>query len=174
MHRSTAELNGFLDHIRDAPADRGPVEMIVWRPAEDARVTADSGELDVELGLIGDNWSQREQPHPDGQLTLMNARVLEALTAQRDRWPLAGDQIVVDLDLSESNLPPGTRLRIGEATVEITAKPHTGCAKFAGRFGADGLRFVNVGDGPNGRFRGVYARVVEGGTFSVGDTVTKA
>lgn len=174
MHRTTAELEAFLDEIAQAPSDAGPVEMIVSRPAEDERVVAETGELNLAAGLVGDNWARRGEPNPDAQLTLINSRVLEALTADRERWPLAGDQIVVDLDLSHANLPPGTRLRIGDALVEITAKPHTGCAKFAERFGREGLRFVNVGAGREGRFRGVYARVVEGGRFNVGHKITKA
>lgn len=174
MHRSTEELEAFLEHIREAPSDVGPVEMIVRRPSEDGRETSETGELDVELGLVGDNWSQRDEPHPGAQLTLINSRVLEAVAVDRDRWPLAGDQIVVDLDLSQDNLPPGTRLRVGEALIEISEIPHTGCAKFAARYGAEGLRFVNTGEGRDRRFRGVYARVVEGGRFSIGDEVRRA
>ncbi len=173
MHRTTEELQGFLDHIGRAPSDAGPVEMIVLRPAENLREIADSGELDIELGLVGDNWANRGEPMPDTQLTLMSSRVLDAVADGKERWPLAGDQIVVDLDLSRDNLPAGTRLRIGEAVIEITSIPHAGCAKFADRFGKEGLRFVNAGAGRERRFRGAYARIVEGGAFSVGDKVTK-
>lgn len=174
MHRTTAELEEFLDHINSAPTDGGPVEMIVRRPAEDERETVESGELDREVGLVGDNWSQRDEPHLGAQLTLINSRVLDAVAGERSRWPLAGDQIVVDLDLSKANLPPGTRLLIGDAVVEISSIPHTGCAKFARRYGKEGLRFVNVGEGRERRFRGVYATVIESGPFSVGDKITKA
>lgn len=173
MHRSTEELESFLDHIDEAPPDAGPVEMIVRRPDEDQREMVESGTLDPEIGLVGDNWADRGASGPETQLTLMSSRVLEAVAVSRDRWPLAGDQIVVDLDLSKVNLPAGSRLAIGDAVVEITETPHTGCAKFAKRFGSEGLRFVNVGDGRERRFRGVYARVVEGGGFSMGDKVTK-
>ena len=147
--------------------------MIVRRPEEDRREMVESGTLDPEIGLVGDNWIDRGTSSPETQLTLMSSRVLDAVAVSRDRWPLAGDQIVVDLDLSKVNLPVGTRLTIGDAVVEVTEVPHTGCAKFASRFGSQGLRFVNVGEGRERRFRGVYARVVEGGGFSVGDKVTK-
>ena len=173
MHRTIAQLEEFLDHIGSAPADGGPIEMIVRRPAEDERETVESGQLDPELGLVGDNWSQRGEPHLGAQLTLINSRVLDAVAGDRDRWALAGDQIVVDLDLSEENLPAGTRLRVGDAEVEISSVPHTGCAKFADRYGREGLRFVNVGEARERRFRGVYATVIDGGSFSVGDKITK-
>jgi MOSC domain-containing protein YiiM len=95
------------------------------------------------------------------------------MAGNRDRWPLAGDQIYVDMDISTHNLPPGTRLSLGEAVIEISDMPHNGCPKFAARFGKDALRFANVGVGKEKRFRGVYARVVEGGTISTGDEITR-
>lgn len=174
MHRTTTELEAFLDHITAAPLDSGPIEMIVRRPAENERETVESSRLDRELGLVGDDWSRRGDPDPGAQLTLINSRVLEAVACERERWPLAGDQIVVDLDLSKDNLPVGTRLKIGDAEVEISSIPHTGCAKFAERYGREGLRFVNVGEGRQRRFRGVYATVINGGSLSVGDKITKA
>jgi MOSC domain-containing protein YiiM len=107
------------------------------------------------------------------QLTLMNARVADAVAVTRERWPLAGDQIYVDLDISHENLPAGSRIRVGTAVVEISEVPHTGCAKFSGRFGAEALRFANVGIGRDNRFRGVNAFIVNDGSISVGDKVTK-
>lgn len=177
MHRTTAELDALLEGILDAPQDGGPVEMIVRRPAEDQREELDSGELNEAEGLVGDDWRGRmgedAVTYRATQLTLMNARVAEAVAVTRDRWPLAGDQIYVDMDISKENLPPGTRLGIGDAVIEISEQPHTGCAKFSGRFGADALRWANVGEGRDRRFRGVYAFVVENGSFKVGDKVTK-
>ena len=177
MHRTTAELDALLEGILDAPQDGGPVEMIVRRPAEDQREVLDSGELNKAEGLVGDDWRGRvgegAVTYRATQLTLMNARVAEAVAVTRDRWPLAGDQIYVDMDISKENLPPGTRLGIGDAVIEISEQPHTGCAKFSGRFGADALRWANVGEGRDRRFRGVYAFVVENGSFKVGDKVTK-
>lgn len=177
MHRTTAELDALLEGILDAPQDGGPVEMIVRRPAEDQREVLDSGELNEAEGLVGDDWRGRvgegAVTYRATQLTLMNARVAEAVAVTRDRWPLAGDQIYVDMDISKENLPPGARLGIGDAVIEISEQPHTGCAKFSGRFGADALRWANVGEGRDRRFRGVYAFVVENGSFKVGDKVTK-
>ena len=113
-------------------------------------------------------------PDPDDQLTIMSTRVLAAIEPDRARWPLAGDQLYVDLDLGAENLPPGTRLTIGGAIVEVSAKPHTGCAKFSARFGSDALRWINGPDGRELRMRGVNARIIQGGTIHVGDTVRKA
>jgi MOSC domain-containing protein YiiM len=177
MHRTTADLEGFLDDILAAPKDNGPIEMIVRRPDENEREVVQSAQLTTDGGLVGDDWIRRVdesgEPHYAAQLTLMNARVADAVAVSRDRWPLAGDQIYVDMDISQDNLPAGSRIRVGDAIVEISEVPHTGCAKFSGRFGAEALRFVNVGPGRDKRFRGVNAFVVEGGSLAVGDKVTK-
>jgi MOSC domain-containing protein YiiM len=138
------------------------------------------GLLDVEEGLVGDDWrtrGSRSRPDgtadPDAQLTLMSTRVLAAIEPDPTRWPLAGDQLLVDLDLGVDNLPPGTRLRVGEAEVEVTPKPHTGCARFAARFGTDALRWISTPEGRDLRMRGVYVRVVRSGPVRVGDVVRK-
>jgi MOSC domain-containing protein YiiM len=177
MQRTTEELETLLDDILAAPKDAGPIEMIVRRPGENQREIVDSGELSSDQGLVGDNWIDRVdhngQPNTDAQLTLMNSRVTDAVAVTRERWPLAGDQIYVDMDISHENLPAGSRIRVGEAIVEISETPHTGCAKFAGRFGKEALRFANVGIGRDHRFRGVNAFVVASGRFQVGDKITK-
>lgn len=177
MHRTTEELETFLDDILAAPRDAGPIEMIVRRPGENQREIIQSGELTTDGGLVGDNWIDRVDenglPRMAAQLTLMNSRVADAVAVNLERWPLAGDQIYVDMDISKENLPPGSRVEVGDAVVEISHVPHTGCAKFAGRFGKAALRFANVGIGRDNRFRGVNAFVVEPGVFQVGDKITK-
>ena len=178
MHLSTEELTRSLPQILEAPPDQGRIEMIVVRPGEDQREVVQSAKLDPDLGVVGDNWHDRAGDRdPDqyvlSQVTFMSSRVVEAIAGSRDRWPLAGDQIYVDMDLSVDNLPPGTRLQVGEAELEVTAIPHTGCKKFATRYGPEALRFVNVGEGRDRRFRGMYAKVVQAGPFQVGDRVEK-
>jgi hypothetical protein len=175
-----AELEAGLDRIRSAPEDNGVLEMIVRRPASGEREVLDVGELDVHQGLVGDNWSSRGssrtadgRAHPGMQLNLMGARVIALLARTMDRWPLAGDQLFVDLDLSARNLPPGTQLAIGRAIVEVTDVPHTGCGKFVERFGADAAAFVNSAVGRELQLRGLNARVVVGGAICVGDRVRK-
>jgi MOSC domain-containing protein YiiM len=103
----------------------------------------------------------------------MNARVIALLAGEQERWSLAGDQLYVDLDLSNENLPPGTRLAIGGALVEVTALPHTGCQKFKARFGRDALVFVNSARGKQLHLRGINARVIQPGKICVGDVVKK-
>jgi hypothetical protein len=169
-----------IEHVRRSPSDAGPIELIVRRPAVDEREIVDAALLDVSVGLVGDSWTHRpsrrtpdRSPHPDAQLTLMNSRAAALVAGSRDRWPLVGDQIYVDLDLSEANLRPGARLAIGDAVVEISAEPHRGCQKFSNRFGASALRLVNSATGRELRLRGVNARVVESGSIRPGDLVKK-
>ena len=172
-HTTADEFRAGLDHIRAAPSDRGTVELIVRRPAVDEREVVEEGELDLVVGLIGDRWHLGASPINDAQLTLMNARAAELIARTRERWPLAGDQLYVDFDLSVDNLPAGTRLAVGKAVVEVTAVPHTGCAKFSARFGTDALKFVNKSPGRELRLRGANARVVTPGPVRAGDTIAK-
>lgn len=180
VHLTMDELEAGLDEIRAAPQDNGVVRMIVRRPAVDAREVLDEAELDLADGMVGDTWMQRASsrtadgsPHPDMQLTIMSARAIALVAQQTDRWPLAGDQLYVDLDLGAENLPPGTRLALGSAVVEVTAQPHTGCRKFVERFGVEAMKFVNGPVGRDLRLRGVNTRVVRPGTVRVGDVVRK-
>jgi hypothetical protein len=178
-HLSLEELAAGLDDIRQSPSDHGAVQMIVRRPDTEKRETLTHGELDTEQGLVGDNWLHRGNSrtadgsaHPEMQLDLMNSRVIALVAVTKDRWPLAGDQIYVDLDLSKENLPAGTQLRLGSAIIEVTGIPHTGCKKFVARFGLEAVKFVNSGLGKQLCLRGINTRVVKSGTFDVGDIIS--
>jgi MOSC domain-containing protein YiiM len=169
----TADLERGLEHIAESPGDHGTVEMIVRRPVVDERAVVSTAEVEPGAGLIGDSWGGRPHPSPEAELTLMNARCVALLAGDVDRWPLAGDQFYVDLDLGIENLPPGARLRIGTVLVEVSAKPHTGCSKFSARFGQEALAFVNSERGKAMRLRGMNVRLVDGGTVRTGDPVIK-
>jgi MOSC domain-containing protein YiiM len=180
-HLTTAELEAGLDEIRRSPATDGTLELIVARPAVNQREVLSVGRLNEAEGLIGDDWNARgssKMPqgggHPDMQLTLMNARAIALISPDKERWKLAGDQLYVDLELSGDNLPPGTRLTVGEALLEVTPEPHTGCKKFVERFGLDAMRFVNSPAGKELRLRGMYTRVIRGGEIRPGDVIRKA
>ena len=175
-HFTTAELQARLDDVRAAPTDVGRLERVVRRPVEGEREELETGELDLVEGLVGDRWSRGKRgrtPDPATQLTLMSARAAELVAGSSERWALAGDQLYVDIDLSEANLPAGTRLAIGEAVVELSQEPHTGCKKFVARFGLEAMLFVNSPEGRALRLRGANARVVQPGVVRPGDEVRK-
>ena len=158
--------------LNSSPQDQGAVELIVRRPAAEEREALESATFTAEAGLLGDGWLQRSAD-PDAQITLMNSRLIALLAGDKSRWALAGDQLFVDLDISQDNLPPGTRLQIGEVVMEISPLPHTGCTKFARRFGAPARNWIMTEEGKRERRRGVYARVVVDGVIKVGDSIKK-
>jgi hypothetical protein len=179
-HLTMAELEAGLTTIRQSPKEEGVIALIVRRPKVDAREVLEEGELDLVEGLVGDTWKVRGSSrtldgaaHPDMQLNIMNARVVALLAREKDRWPLAGDQLFIDMDVSSENLPPGTRLALGSAVIEVTDQPHTGCKKFEARFGLDALKLVNSPLGRQLRLRGLNAKVTQPGVIRVGDSVKK-
>ncbi len=177
---SMRELEAGLEYIRQAPKDNGTLKMIVRRPDVDQREVLQEGQLDLQEGLVGDTWNVRVSRHSkDGkpnlyaQITVMNARATALLAQSEDRWLLAGDQLYVDFDLSDENIPPGTQLAIGSVILEVSAQPHTGCQKFSARFGLEAMKFVNSLEGKRLHLRGINTRVIQAGIIRVGDTVEK-
>ncbi len=175
-----AELEAGLDEIRMSPPNEGVLELIVRRPQIGAREVLEVGELDLVAGLVGDNWRTRGSSrttdgsaHPDMQLNIMNSRVIALVAQEKDRWPLAGDQLFIDLDLSEYNMPPMTQLALGSAVLEVTDQPHTGCKKFVSRFGLDALKFVSSPVGKQLQLRGINMKVIHPGVIRVGDVAKK-
>lgn len=179
-HLTTAELEAGLATIAQAPKESGVLELIVRRPQSEAREVLTEGQLDLVEGLVGDNWRTRGSSrtadgssHPDMQLNIMNARAIDLIAQDKERWQLAGDQLFLDMDISTENLPPGTQLAIGSAIIEVTPEPHTGCKKFVARFGLDAMLFVNSPVGKTLRLRGLNAKVVQPGVIRVGDVAKK-
>jgi MOSC domain-containing protein YiiM len=179
MHRTPEELDAGLAAIRESPRDHGTLAWIACRPTTGERTVLEVATLDFSSGVVGDSWNLRRSRSPDGwpdperQVTLINARVIALIAGERERWALAGDQLYVDLDLSHDNLPPGSRLEIRDAVLEVTATPHTGCAKFSERFGSEALRWVNSATGRTLNLRGIHARVVVPGQIHRGDPIRK-
>ena len=178
---SEAALLDGLESIKNSPKDQGILELIVIRPRENERIVLAECALSARLGAHGDMWAggcwktlPDGSPHPDVQITIMNSRCIALLAQEKSRWPLAGDQLYVDLDLSDDNLPVGQRLAIGTAILEITDPPHTGCGQFAERYGKAALKFVNSPIGKQLHLRGIYAKVIQDGLIRTGDTVTKS
>lgn len=180
-HLSTPELENGLGEVLKSPSDNGSLEKIVIRPAVNVRRSLDSAQLTIEGGIEGDRWASEpsertsdRRPDPQNQLTLMNVRILRQIAGESDAMCLAGDNLIVDLDLSWANLPAGSRLAIGrEVVVEINELPHTGCGKFTRRYGADARAFVNNERGSELHLRGRHGHVITGGTIEVGDSVRK-
>jgi hypothetical protein len=177
-HFTISELEAGIDRIIDAPAVSGVLSLIVRRPSEGEREVLEVGHLDLTEGLLGDSWNLRTAPveserDPYNQINVMSARAISLIAGEPERWPLAGDQLYLDFDISQDNLPAGSRLAIGETVIEVSAMPHTGCQKFSQRFGVDALRFVNSEAGRKLRLRGLNARVVMPGTIRQGDAVRR-
>ena len=179
-HLTLSEIEAGMNHVLESPRDAGVLELIVARPKKGKRELLAEGVLDLETGLVGDNWSTRgsgwrgmKPADPDAQLTVMNYRFALLVAGSPDRVPLAGDQLYVDLDLGKDNLPAGTQVEIGDAIIEVTEPPHLGCKKFVERFGIEAMKFANSDFGREHNLRGVNARVVRGGTVKLGDTVRK-
>lgn len=172
------DFSPFEAHVAASPRDAGVVHGIVMRPDRDRRIVANEAVLDETRGMVGDDWLARGsssmpdgRANPESQLTIMSTRVLAAIEPDETRWALAGDQLLVDFDLSQEHLPAGTHLLVGDTELVISEKAHTGCAKFSGRFGSDALRWINSPEGRDLRYRGVNARVVRGGTVRIGDSI---
>ena len=179
-HPSLDILEAGLEHIRNSPTDNGLLHMIVVRPEKKQRSTPEHCLLSSKGGAEGDHWAKGcwkslpdGSPDPDVQITIMNSRCLELISSSPSQWPLAGDNLIADLDLGVHNLKPGQKLSVGTTILEITAVPHTGCDNFKVRFGLDSLKFVSTKAGKELRLRGIYARIIQDGEIRIGDRLKK-
>ena len=179
-HKTKEELEAGLTEVRKSPLNYGELKLIVRRPKIDAREVLEQGELDMATGLVGDCWGTRgssstadRKAHPLKQITVMNARCIELLAGEKQNWPLAGDQLYVDMNLGYENIPPGTQLALGDAIIEVTEPPHRGCKKFSARFGQEAMRFVNSEAGRELNLRGINAIVIKKGKITMGNVLQK-
>jgi MOSC domain-containing protein YiiM len=163
----------LLDYVRTSPKDNGVLKLIVLRLPNEQRRTPSQVILSVANGVVGDRWSLKPNPNLLSQISVMNARFLETIAGSAERMNLAGDNLIVDLDLHETNLPAGTRLRIGQAMIEVTDYPHTGCVKFERRYGKAVRDLADTPEGLTLRLRGLCARVIHEGEVRLGDIITK-
>lgn len=169
-HRTRADLDAGLAALRAPPADLGTVTLLVVRHPDGARDTPRDIELHQELGMPGDGWARRPPRDPEAQLAVM-CHGIAVLIANGEPLTVFGDNLFVDFDLSAANLPTGTRLRVGDAEVVVTPKPHNGCSKFTERFGIDALHFVQDPLTRAQNRRGIYWRVTLSGRVRTGDSV---
>src|SRR5438046_9881376 len=118
-HLTREELEAGLDNIRLSPKNDGVVQLIVRRPAVNSREVLEEAQLNPIDGLVGDTWKMRSSrrtvdgsPHPEMQINIMNSRAVALVAQEKERWPLAGDQLFLDMDLSKVNLPVGSRIKV--------------------------------------------------------------
>jgi MOSC domain-containing protein YiiM len=164
------DLRRTFDTLPGAPRNRGRVVLMVRRRERGRREAPHRLQLTPETGVPGDAWITRGQPDPAAQIAVMQADVAE-LIANGQPLELFGDNLFLELELSVANIPPGSRVRVGNATMEVTPKAHNGCRKFQARFGLDALRFVSDPYLRLRNLRGIYMRVLEPGEVAVGDPV---
>jgi MOSC domain-containing protein YiiM len=170
MHLEYEALVEGLRQLPPPPADEGSVVLVVARPDTDQRLTPQRCPLTPDGGVAGDRWGRRPRPDPAQQITVMRADVAR-LFANGQPISLFGDNLLVDLDLSFANLPTGTRLQVGTALCEVTPQPHTGCGKFAARFGQPAREVTADPAFQEWRLRGLYIRVLEPGEAGPGDPI---
>ena len=170
-HLDFEELERLREALPPAPRDEGTLEVIYRRPRKGEREQLAEGELSLEQGLVGDRWVLDADRELERQLTLMQRVHAELVADGPERRALCGDNLLVDLELAEDNVPPGTRLAIGDAELEVTEVPHLGCSQFRGHFGEGALKWVNYKPTRALKLRGVNARILRGGTVRVGDPI---
>ena len=160
-----------LGALAPSPNDAGRIGCIFRRVEGGVREELESTHLTPQDGIPGDSWGRTANPRPEAQIAVMQINVAR-LIANGQSLGLFGDGLFLDLNLAAKNLPIGSRVRLGEAVVEVTPMPHNGCKKFLARFGAGALQFVGKPELRHLNLRGIYLRVVEAGVVRKADAAT--
>ena len=165
-------FDAWFARLPRSPRDAGRVTACVVRTGRGARATPDSIELVEARGVVGDSWSWHPHSRPGNQVALINVHVARAVAeGDASRMALTGDNLQVDLELSEANLPVGTLLRIGSAVLRVSADVHRPCRSFVERFGATNAKRVARATRIGLRGRGVLCEVAHGGSIRIGDAI---
>lgn len=175
-----ADLEAALPHVLAAPKERAVIEMLCFRPGYNQREFVEALELTPENGIPGERWSRAPwlklddgTAHPGIQVSILSKRVLELVWTDRDSTLHPGDTFIVDMDLSEANLPVGQRLRAGSAVLEVSDVFNDGCVKWKARYGTDAKDWITAPGHPELRLRGVLCSIVQRGTLRNGDILHK-
>ena len=167
------ELDALLEVLQTlpaAPSGTGRVEGLVLRPERGTRQEVQQIELTPEGGILGDRWGKRKHSTTHRQVSAIRKDVLDMLSG--DAWAaLSGDNLQVDLDLSEKALPVGCLLNIGTAVLRVSPEVYGPCQLFSGRFGQNAHDATLDPTWLSARGRGVLLEVVQGGVIQIGDII---
>lgn len=155
-----------LAKLLAAPVRPGRVAWIGLRPERRAdMVVVQTAALEPGRGIVGDRYQRLDGGR---QVTLIGAENLRAIAdfLGRDR-PVAPDLVRRNIVVAGMNLLAlkDHRLRLGEAILETTGECHP-CSRMEEVLGVGGYNAMR-GQG------GVTARVITGGSVSVGDAVVR-
>lgn len=171
-----AGLMAALPDILAAPKDDAPIHSLCLRPGYGERAFPATLSLTRAEGISGERWLTTPwlkladgSPDPRIQISILPLRVMTLVWRDRENTPHPGDPIVADLDCSVTNLPPGTLIQAGSATLLVSGLFNAGCVKWKLRYGAAAKDFIDAPGHPDLRLRGVLCEVVQDGVVSLTD-----
>lgn len=174
------ELDAALPHILAAPKDGAAISMLCLRPDYGERRFVDRIEVTPEGGIPGERWATKPwlklddgSPDPRIQVCILQSRVLDLVWRDRENTPHPGDTFIVDMDLSEANLPAGQLLQVGTSVLKVSTAFNDACVKWKVRYGQDAKDWVTAPGHPELRLRGILCSVEQAGAFRTGDFLRK-